>query len=59
MIQFAFSKPSLVNLMSKDANLVFFFISFTHWFNFQNGDYGIIIDFRINSTSLGMSLKKI
>ena len=38
-----FSKPNLVNLISKDLNLVIY--QFTHWLILQNGDYDVIIDF--------------
>ena len=50
-----FSKLSLVNFILKDWYSIY---QFTHWFTLQNGDYGIIIDFGINSTS-AMSLKKV
>ena len=55
-IQHAFSKPSLVNLISKDANLVFYY-QLSHCFTFQTSDYGIIFDFCIDSASLA-SFKK-
>ena len=34
-------KPSLVNFISKDVNLVIY----SHWFTLQTGDYDIIINF--------------
>ena len=40
MIQHAFSKPSLVNLISKDANLVFY-LSVYPLFHSSNCDYEI------------------
>ena len=57
MIQHTFSKPSLVNLISEDANLVFC-LSDTHWFTLQTSDFGVIIDDCVDSVSLAMSFKK-
>ena len=56
MIQQAFSKPSLVNLISKDANLVFYLSVYK--FTLQTSDYDIIIEISVNSMSLTMSFKK-
>ena len=53
----AFSKPSLVNLISKDANLVFL-LSDTHWFTLQTSDYEVIIDFSVDLASLATLFKK-
>ena len=58
MIQHVFSKPSLVNLISKDVNLVFY-LSVYPWLNIiQNSDYDIIFDFCVDSASLALSFKK-
>ena len=56
MIQHAISKPSLVNLISKTPNWYSIY-QFTHWFIFQNGDYYVIVDVPVDSTS-STSLKK-
>ena len=40
----------LVNLISKDANLVYF-LSVCPLSTLQNDDYDVIIDFRVNLTS--------
>ena len=58
MIRHAFSKLSLVNLISKDANLVFYFNQFTHWFTPQTSSYDVIIHFCVDSASLAASFKK-
>ena len=57
MIQLAFSKPSLVNLISKDANLVYV-DQLTSWFTLQISNYDVIIAFRDDSTLLATSFKK-
>ena len=44
-IQHAFSKPSLVNLISKDANLVFYLSVYPLFNTFQTSDYDVIFDF--------------
>ena len=41
-IQHAFSKPSLVNLISKDANLVFYLSVYPLLNTLQTSDYGVI-----------------
>ena len=41
-IQHAFSKPSLVNVISKDVNLVIY----------KTSDYDVIFDFFVDSASL-------
>ena len=46
MIRHAFSKPSLINLISKDANLLFYLSS----------DYWVSIDFCVDSAT---SFKKV
>ena len=56
MIQQAFSNSSLVNLISKDANLVFDLSVYK--FTLQTSDYGIIIEISVDSMSLTMSFKK-
>ena len=48
MIQHAFSKSSLVNLISKDVNLVFY-LSVNHCFTLQTSDYDITIVFCVDS----------
>ena len=52
-IQHAFSKPSLVNLISKDANLVFYLSIVEH-----SSNYDIIFNFCVDSASLATSIKK-
>ena len=42
-IQHAFSKLSLVNVISKDANLIFSIYQFTNWFTLETSDYDVII----------------
>ena len=44
-IQHAFSKPSLVNLISKDANLVFYLSVYPLLNTLQTSDYEVIFDF--------------
>ena len=57
-IQHAFSKPSLVNLISKDANLVFY-LSVCPLLNaLQTSDYGIIFDVCVDLASLATSFEK-
>ena len=56
-LQYAFSKPSPVNLISKDLNLVFY-LSVTHWFTHQTNHYDVIIDFCADLMSLTTSFKK-
>ena len=46
-IQHSFSKPSPVNLISKDANY-----QFTHYFTYQTSDYDVIFDFCVKSLPL-------
>ena len=55
-IQHAFSNPSLVNLISKDANLVSF-ISLQVVSLFKISDYDAIIAFRVDSMSSTTPLK--
>ena len=43
MIQQEFSKPSLINLISKDVNLIFYQLNLC--FTLQTRDYNIIFDF--------------
>ena len=57
-IQHAFSKPSLVNLISKDANLVFYLSVYPLLNTLQTSDYDVIFDFCVDSASLAMSFKK-
>ena len=56
-IQHAFSKPSLVNMISKDMNLVFS-VSVYPFFALQTSDYDVIFDFCVDSASLATSFKK-
>ena len=56
MIQQAFSKPSLVNLRSKDANLVFH-LSVYPLFHSSTSDNDVIFDFCVDSASLATSFK--
>ena len=57
-IQQAFSKPSLVNLISKDANLVFYLSVYQLLNTFQTSDYDVIFDFCVDLASLATSFKK-
>ena len=50
-------KLCLVNLISKDVNLVFY-LSVYDWFTLQTSDYDAIVGFRVDSTSLTTSFKK-
>ena len=56
-IQHAFPKPSLVNLISKDRNMVFYpsVYKLSHSSNYSDYDNFF---FRVDSTSLRMSFKK-
>ena len=56
-IQHAFSKPSLVNLISKDANLVFYLSVYPLLNTLQTSDYDVIFDFCVDSASLATSFK--
>ena len=47
IIQHAFSKPSLVNLISKDANLVFYLSAYQ-----ETSEYDVMIYFYVDSVSL-------
>ena len=58
MIQQAFSKPSLVNLISKVANLVFYLSVYPLLNILQTSDYDVMFDFCIDSASLATSFKK-
>ena len=51
-IQHAFSKPSLVNLISKDANLVFYLSVYPLLNTIQTSDYDVIFYFCVDSASL-------
>ena len=57
-IQYAFTKPSLVNLISKDTNLVFYLSVYPLLNTLQTRDYDIIFDFCVDSASLATSFKK-
>ena len=58
-IRHAFSKPCLVNLISKDVNLVLYLINqSTRWFTLQTREYDIIINFCVDSASLATLFKK-
>ena len=54
-IEHAFSKPSLVNLISKDADLVFYLS--VYMFTLQTRDYDVSVNFSVDSMSLTMSFK--
>ena len=54
-----FSKPCLVNLISKDANLVLYLSVYPQCFTLQTSDYGVIFDFCVDSALLATSLKNI
>ena len=54
MIQHAFSKSSLVILISKDAKTWYSFYQFTQCFSLQTSYYDVIFDFcNIKSTRQG------
>ena len=57
MIQHAFSKPSLVNLISKDAILVFYLSVYPLLNTLQTSDYDVMFFF-VDSASLATSFKK-
>ena len=57
-IQHAFSKPSLVNLISKDANLVFYLSGNPLLNTLQTSDYDVFFDFCVVSASLATLFKK-
>ena len=58
MIQHVFSKPSLVNLISKDADLVFYLSVYPLLNTLQTSDYDVIFDFCVDSATLATSFKK-
>ena len=58
MIQHAFSWPGLVNMISKDANLVFDLSVYPLLNTLQTSDYDVIFLFRVDSASIATSLKK-
>ena len=58
MIQHAFSKLSLVNLISKDANLVFYLSVYPLLNTLQTSDYDVMFYFCVDSASLATSFKK-
>ena len=43
VIQHVFSKPSLINLISKDANLVFYLSVYPLLNTLQTSDYGVFL----------------
>ena len=49
---------ALVNLISKDANLVFYLSVYPLLNTLQTSDYDIIFDFCVDSASLATSYKK-
>ena len=51
-IQLAFSKPSLVNLISKDVNLVFYLLV-----TLQTSDNDVIFDFCVDLAALATPFK--
>ena len=58
MIQHAFSKPSLLNLISKDVNLVFYLSVYLFLKTLRTSDYDVIFDVCVDSASLATSFKK-
>ena len=58
MIQHAFSKLSLVNLISKDANLVFYLSVYPLLNALQTSHYDVIFEVCVDSASLATSFKK-
>ena len=50
--------PSLVNLISKDANLVFYLSVYPLLNTLQTSDYDLIFDFCVDSASLATPFKK-
>ena len=56
-IQHAFSKPSLVKLISKDANLVFYLSVYPLLNTLQTSDFDVIFGFCVDSVSLVTSFK--
>ena len=58
MIQHAFSKPSLVNLLSKEVNLVFYLSVYPLFHYIQTKDYDMIFDICVHSASLATPFKK-
>ena len=57
MIQHVFSKPSLVNLISKDANLVFYLLVNPLLNTLQTSDYDVYFYFCVDSASIATSFK--
>ena len=57
-IQHAFSKPCLVNLISKDANLVFYLSVYPLLNTLQTSYYDVIFYFYLDLASLATSFKK-
>ena len=57
-IQHAFSKPSLVNLISKDANLVFYLSVYPLLKTLRTSDYDVTFDVCVDSASIATSFKK-
>ena len=58
MIQHACSKPSLVNLISKEANSVFYLSDYPLLNTPQTSYYDVIFDVSVDSASLAMSFQK-
>ena len=56
-IQHAVLKPSRVNLISKDENLVFY-LSVYKLSSLQTSEYDVIVDFNVDSKSVNTSFKK-
>ena len=57
-IQHAFSKPSLVNLISKDTHQVFYLSVYPLLNPLQISDYDVIFHFCVDSASLATSFKE-
>ena len=58
-MQHAFSKPSRVNLISKDANLVFYLSVYPLLNALLTSDYAVFFYVCVNSASLATSFKKV
>ena len=56
-IEHAFSKPSLVSMISKVTQNWYSIYQLTHWFTLQNGDFDVFIEFCVDSTSINLNQK--
>ena len=57
-IQHAFSKPSLVNLISRGTNLVFYLSVCPLFYSSKTSDYDVNFYFCVDSAPLATSFKK-